>query len=157
MHFTGSVSLRPVRVGFLVPPDDLSIVSRVARLSACLWGGRYNPIIPFFESGGDRWRRPYSDAKGIEVAQGYVNFFEPDVLVETTPGMANKPGWEDTHRTMGLPRVISLNQFTGLRTWGLRSRTHATMPCRTSRYRSDVVHRSRATAAELRGRSHGLV
>jgi hypothetical protein len=114
MHFTGSVSLRPVRIGFLVPPDDLSIVSRVARLSACLWGGRYNPIIPFFESGGDHWLRPYSDAKGIDIARGYVNFFEPDILVETTPGMAEKLGWQNTRRIMGLPRVVSLDQFYGL-------------------------------------------
>lgn len=111
MHFTGSVSLRPVRIGFLVPPDDLSIVSRAARLSACLWGGRYNPIIPFFENGSDRWLRLYSGASGIDIARGYVNFFEPDILVETAPGMAEKLGWKNTRQVMGLPRVISLGEF----------------------------------------------
>lgn len=111
MHFAGSVSLRPVRIGFLVPPDDLSIVSRVAQLSACLWGGRYNPIIPFFENGGDRWLTPHDHAKGTDVARGYINFFEPDTLVETTPGMAEELGWKSTGRILGLPRIISLDRF----------------------------------------------
>jgi hypothetical protein len=81
MRFTGSVSFRPVRIGFLIPPDDLALVSRAARLSACLWGGRYNVMIPFFEAGGDRWVRPYHAEGGLNVARGYIDFFEPDMLV----------------------------------------------------------------------------
>ena len=108
MRFAGSVSLRPVRIGFLVPPDDVATVSRVARLSTCLWGGRYNPIIPFFVSGGDRWTRFYQGNDGLRVARGYVDFFEPDILVESAPGMAVKSRrWKDNQLTMGLPRILS--------------------------------------------------
>jgi hypothetical protein len=112
MRFAGSVSLRPVRIGFLVPPDDLATVSRVARLCCCLWGGRYNSIIPFFEAGGERWVHPYHREGGTSVARGYVNFFEPDVLVEAFPGMAEKLGWKaKEHRVLGIPRVVSLDAF----------------------------------------------
>jgi len=111
MRFTGSVNYRPVRIGFLVPPDDLHIISRVAQLSACLWGGRYNPIIPFFEKGGERWIEPFFENDGIEVARGYIDFFEPDVLVEAIPGMAAILGWKERETVMGLPSVVPLERF----------------------------------------------
>lgn len=111
MRLAGTVSFRPVRIGFLIPPDDLRLVSRVARLSACLWGGGYNVMIPFFEAGGERWTPPYHNEGGLNVARGYVNFFEPDTLVESTPGMAERLGWHGEKWTLGLPRVISLDQF----------------------------------------------
>ena len=110
-RFTGSVSFRPVRIGFLMPPDDLGLVSRVARLSTCLWGGRYNVMIPFFEAGGERWVRPYHAEGGLDVARGYVNFFEPDTLVKSSPGMAERLGWRNKGLTFGLPRVVSIEQF----------------------------------------------
>jgi len=112
MRFAGSVKCRPVRIGFLVPPDDLAAISRVARLSCCLWGGRYNAIIPFFETGGERWVHPYHQEAGMSVARGYVEFFEPDVLVDTIPGMAARLGWKSKeHYSLGLPRIISLDEF----------------------------------------------
>jgi len=109
VRFSGSVRLRPLRVAFLVPPDDLNLVASVAQLSACLWGGRYNPIIPFFEEGGERWERPSPSSSALDVARGYVDFFEPDTLVEATPGMAEKLGWQSESRILGLPRVIPLS------------------------------------------------
>ncbi len=111
MRLSGSVSLRPVRLGFLVPPADLALVRRVAQLSACLWGGRYNPIIPFFEDAHTRWIAPYHGAQGLDVARGYVDFFEPDVLVEASAGMAEQLGWHNGENEFHLPRVVSLQQF----------------------------------------------
>lgn len=114
MRFSGSVSLRPVRAAFLVPPDDLGVVSRAAQLSACMWGGRYNPIIPFFETGGERWTKPYSFKKGLDVARGYIDFFEPDTLIETAPGMAEKLGWHAERSGIGLPRTLPFEKFYNL-------------------------------------------
>ncbi|NTJ35943.1 hypothetical protein G6K86_30475 [Agrobacterium rhizogenes] len=111
MKFSGSVSLRPVRIGFLVSPDDIEQVSRAARLSACMWGGRYNPIIPVFESGGERWSLLHRPESGLDIARGFVEFFEPDVLVEFMPGMADTLGWELGDRFLGLPRVLSIDEL----------------------------------------------
>jgi hypothetical protein len=111
MRLAGSVTLRPVRIGFLLPPDDLSALRRVIRLCCCLWGGRYNPIIPFFENPSARWIAPYQHAQGLDVARGYVDFFEPDVLVEAFEGMAAKIGWTDGKYRFQLPRVIPLDKF----------------------------------------------
>jgi hypothetical protein len=68
-------------------------------------------MIPFFESGGDRWVQPYHGEGGLNVARGYVNFFEPDTLVETTPGIAARLGWRDNGFGFGLPRVVGIDAF----------------------------------------------
>ncbi|MBB4236451.1 hypothetical protein [Rhizobium esperanzae] len=114
MQLSGSVSFRPVRIGFLTPVEDLALLSRIARLNTCLWGGRYNPIIPYFQNCGDRWRRPHSKATGLDIAREYINFFEPDVLVETTPGMAKTLGWAEGERYLSMPRILPLDEFYGL-------------------------------------------
>jgi hypothetical protein len=111
MRLAGSVKLRPVRIGFLLPPDNLATVRRVARLCSCLWGGRYNPMIPFFENALPRWDEPYHRVQGLDVARGYVDFFEPDVLVEASEGMAKKLGWDSDKSPFGLPRVVPLDKF----------------------------------------------
>ncbi len=111
MRLSGSVKLRPVRLGFLVDPSDLGAIRRILRLCTCVWGGRYNPIIPFFEDQRPRWMRPFSDIGGLEIARGYVNFFEPDVLVETKAGVAESLGWDSRNRHFELPRVVSLGEF----------------------------------------------
>jgi hypothetical protein len=111
MRLLGSVKLRPVRLGFLLPPHDLGLVRRVARLCCCLWGGRYNPIIPFFESALPHWIAPHQSVPGLDVARGYVDFFEPDVLVEAVEGMAAEIGWNHDKIRFDLPRVITLEQF----------------------------------------------
>ncbi|MBY2909643.1 hypothetical protein [Rhizobium leguminosarum] len=112
MKLSGSVSFRPVRIGFLTPIDDLALLSRIARLTTCLWGGRYNPIIPFFENGGDdRRRHPNSKVTGLDIARAYINFFEPDVLVEAAPGMAKALGWAEGDRHFVMPRILTLDEF----------------------------------------------
>jgi len=42
------VRLRPIRFAFLVRPDDLSRTIEIFRVNTCLWGGKFNPIIPYF-------------------------------------------------------------------------------------------------------------
>src|SRR5712671_1449388 len=40
-----NVKYRPVRVGWCVRNGDIASLIKAFRLSHCLWGGRYNPII----------------------------------------------------------------------------------------------------------------
>ena len=37
---------RPVRIGWVVPDRDITRLSKAAAWNSCLWGGRYNPVIP---------------------------------------------------------------------------------------------------------------
>lgn len=76
-----------------------------------MWGGRYNPIIPFLEAAEDRWQTVPGTATGLDITKGYIDFFEPDVLVEAQPGMADKLGWKTEEHTFGLPRVLTIDQL----------------------------------------------
>lgn len=111
MRFSGTVSLRPVRMGFIVRPTDLATVRRIMRLCNCLWGGRYNPIIPYFDESPPRWIGRHQRAKGLDIARGYINFFEPDVLVEASAGMADDLGWSHDDRYLGQPRLVTLDEL----------------------------------------------
>lgn len=92
---SGSVRLRPTRIGLLVRPSQTNhyLIRRFLRLCACLWGGRYNPIIPVARTLPSEWaRRLPRNTTGRELADGYIDFFEPDVFVEAEPGLAQELG-----------------------------------------------------------------
>lgn len=93
-HIYGSVRLRPTRIGFLVRPSDKAAVSRIMRWSTCLWGGRMNPIIPVGRYPAC-WRDEHKILRRTDrqVAEDYMSFFEPDVLVEAQPGLAASIGY----------------------------------------------------------------
>ena len=89
-----TVRLRPTRIGFLVRPTDMASVRKIMRACACLWGGIYCPIIPVFRVPPEEWRpqQRFDRVKGLEIARGYVEFFEPDVFVEAETGLLEEVG-----------------------------------------------------------------
>ena len=58
--------LRPKRFAFIIPPGDLSAVSRAASINTALWGGKFNPIVPIREN---------------EELSGILKEFDPDELL----------------------------------------------------------------------------
>lgn len=88
-HISASVRLRPVRFAFLVKPSDQKRVLEIMRINTCLWGGKYNPIIPFFRqvpSWWDRYGHRFDTSK--QIINGYLDRYEPDFLVEAEKGLA---------------------------------------------------------------------
>ena len=113
VELSASVRLRPTRIGFLVRPDDMRSVKRIMRVSACLWGGEFNPIIPVFRRAPREWQpKRFERVRGLDIGKGYIRFFEPDVFVEATNGlfeevgMVGRDGFGSLH-----PTVVTLNQF----------------------------------------------
>ena len=108
-----SIRLRPTRIGFLVKPTDMASVRKIMRACTCLWGGIYNPIIPVFQTLPKEWRpQKYDRIKGLGVTKRYIEFFEPDVFVESESGLLKKAGLvalQKDHHFKG--HVISLDQF----------------------------------------------
>lgn len=108
----GDLKLRPTRIGFLVRPSDLSNLRKIFQICSCLWGGMYNPIIPVSRSLPAAWRRDNRGRlTGRQLAMGYIRFFEPDVFVETEPGLAQSAGIVDDIQHPLYPRVISLKDL----------------------------------------------
>jgi hypothetical protein len=106
-----SLKLRPTRIGFLVRPNDRAAVRRIMRLCACLWGGAFNPIIPVAKALPRAWKSELEEPRtGLDVAEGYLRFFEPDVFVEAKKGLAGELGIE--HNALRLnDRIVELDEF----------------------------------------------
>lgn len=100
------IRLRPIRFGFLVRPDDKENILEIFRINTCLWGGIFNPIIPLFgsvpswlESEGFRFEN------AEQIINSYLDFFEPDFLVEAEEGLADGFGFAP-ERVLPLEKII---------------------------------------------------
>jgi hypothetical protein len=109
----GSLRLRPTRIGFLVSPVDMGALRRIMQVCCCLWGGAYNPIIPVCTNLPDEWKNhpSFGNTTSVELIAGYLRFFEPDVFVESEPGLAALAKVENLALDFGQPRVVPLTAF----------------------------------------------
>ncbi|MEX3930025.1 hypothetical protein AB4Y36_39550 [Paraburkholderia sp. BR10936] len=83
MRGTVDIKIRPTKLAFLVDPNSASQVREAIRLASSLWGGVYFPIIPLFKRMPASWReRPLSLPASSDVVRGYLDAFDPDILVQ---------------------------------------------------------------------------
>ncbi len=109
---SGSLRLRPTRIGFLVDPTDLESLRRVFQVCTCLWGGTFNPIIPVCSDIPAAWTDPPLPVPSpTELARGYLDFFEPNVFVEARTGLAEQIGLSRSEIGFGRSRIISLQEY----------------------------------------------
>src|SRR5581483_2860220 len=83
----GSIDLkvRPIRLAFLVNPNNTSSIREAIQISSSLWGGSYNPIVPVYKRMPSSWSdKPFRAPKAEKVVKGYLDAFDPDVLVDCT-------------------------------------------------------------------------
>jgi hypothetical protein len=100
------VRLRPIRFGFLAKPNDKNSLTKIFQVNTCLWGGRYNPIIPYLHQVPSWWdRHGVKFENAAQLMNGYLDFFEPDFLVEAEPGLASALGFEEA-RILSLPDLL---------------------------------------------------
>jgi hypothetical protein len=79
---TVDIKLRPLRFAFLVDPGNAQQAREAIRLASTLWGGAYCPIIPLYKRMPKTWRDPIKAPPAKSVVLGYVDAFDPDVLVQ---------------------------------------------------------------------------
>ena len=139
------IRLRPIRFGFLVRPDDAENVLEIFRLNTCLWGGMFNPIIPFFESVPS-----WLESEGFhfenpkQMINDYLDFFEPDFLVEAEEGLAEGFGF-DPKRVRSLADMIeepggNYADRYGLSVYGIYQDLYAKAFQFEQRHKDPVVH-----------------
>jgi hypothetical protein len=123
--------LRPIRFAFLVRPTDKKNIEKIFRINTCLWGGLYNPIIPVFGRTPIWWSNDkLKKEPPSEALNRYLDFFEPDVLVECEKGLAKNSGY-DNRRVISLEDILvgenneSWNKF-GLDTYELYNELYET-------------------------------
>jgi hypothetical protein len=103
----------------LVRPDDRHSVDEIFRVNTCLWGGKYNPIIPSFRRIPRWWERDnHHFETASQVIHGYLDFFEPDFLVESEPGLAQGLKY-DNKRVIQLSEVLPMAGDRDRKAYGL--------------------------------------
>jgi len=94
------------------------MLREVLQVNTCLWGGTYNYLVPVPNRAPARYRDYFfADSKSLklkfikgtgpsaeQLVQGLLETFQPDVLIETKPGLARKVQFDNN-------RIISLNQL----------------------------------------------
>ena len=116
-EISANIRLRPTRIGFLVSPADIRSIKRIMQFNACVWGGDFNPIIPVYQTPPKEWRADkHESVRGLSVARGYINFFEPDVYVEAQKGLLEKSGLGALRQKHTMePEVCTLGEFLKVR------------------------------------------
>jgi hypothetical protein len=84
---TAERRLRPIRLGFLVRPDDEANLRRVFQMNTVLWGGSYNAIIPAIRR-LPRALKDRTDRTARQYMSGYLDAFLPDYLVPMEADLA---------------------------------------------------------------------
>jgi hypothetical protein len=81
----GSIELkvRPIKLAYLVDPNNQKQVRKAIQISSSLWGGTYFPIIALHRTMPKTWRNgPMRVPKANDVIRGYIESFDPDILVQ---------------------------------------------------------------------------
>ncbi|TET80139.1 MAG: hypothetical protein E3J41_00055, partial [Candidatus Cloacimonadota bacterium] len=72
-YSTVRVILRPIKLGFLVNPNDKQALVNAIEINSFLWGGIYNPIIPTFKRTSKRLEdESIKHLTSKEILEGYV-------------------------------------------------------------------------------------
>ena len=78
-------TLRPVKIGILINPFDENSLLKAIEINTFLWGGCFNPIIPFYPEKPEHWKNhekyPGRIPSPEEVVQGYLNRYDPDFIL----------------------------------------------------------------------------
>ena len=79
---TIKVKLRPIKLAFLVHPNDKESLLKAIEINTFLWGGTYNPIIPTCNCiPPNREGLPSNNPSAQNVISGYLDNFDPDYVV----------------------------------------------------------------------------
>lgn len=96
-----SLRLRPLRFAYLVNPSDTESLLKIFESNTCLWGGMFNPIIPIYKRKPKWWDNYPSKRENFkQILKGYLNYFEPDFIVECKPGLGDY---------FGIPKEVAIS------------------------------------------------
>ena len=76
-----NITLRPVRLAFLVDPVDTRGIKEAIELNTFLWGGMFNPIVPVYRRTPKKWQSKFERTTAREISEGLIRAFDPDYVV----------------------------------------------------------------------------
>jgi hypothetical protein len=120
-------------------------VHEIFRINTCLWGGQFNPIVPFFKRVPTWWdRHGHRFDKARRIINGYLDRIEPDFIVESEKGLADGLGFNSRRiiqMAEVLPRPGSRDQRgIGLTVFDLYKHLYETEYQFVRRHKHDIVN-----------------
>jgi hypothetical protein len=83
MFGNAEIKVRPVKLAYLVDPNNAKQVREAIQLSSSLWGGAFFPIIPLYRRMPATWRdKPFKAPPAKSTILGLIDAFDPDILVQ---------------------------------------------------------------------------
>lgn len=76
-------NLRPLKLAYIVRPNDMASLKKIIETNSFLWGARYNPILPLYKKTPQYLKDNFRVNKITELLAGNLKFFEPDFIVIT--------------------------------------------------------------------------
>lgn len=79
-----NITLRPIKLAFLVNPNDKNTILEAIQINTFLWGGIYNPIIPFYKRTPSKWDKTSTIKSYKDIMNGYIDTYDPDFIVNVS-------------------------------------------------------------------------
>lgn len=78
------IKTRPLRLAFLVDPNNKKAIRKAIQINSSLWGGNFNPLVPMFKRMPKYWDTLKKKTKPIDISLGYIEAFDPDAIINCT-------------------------------------------------------------------------
>ena len=116
---TVNVKLRPIKLAFLVNPEDKVSLQQAIEINTFLWGGMYNPIIPTYKELPATWQdAPFVGSPSAqELVSGYLDNFDPDYVVPM--GECADYDIDVGDKTKDVSEILESMETDGVSTYGI--------------------------------------
>ena len=118
---TVNVKLRPIKLAFLVNPEDKESLLKAIEINTFLWGGMYNPIIPTYKELPATWQDVpiVGSPSAQELVSGYLDNFDPDYVVPMGECVDYDIDVGDFNKIKDVSEILESMETGGVPTFGI--------------------------------------
>ena len=118
---TVETKLRPIKLAFLVNPEDRVSLQQAIEINTFLWGGVYNPIIPTYKELPAEWQeaRSLRNPSPQELVSGYLDNFDPDYVVPMGECVDYTPDVDDFNKITDVSEILESVDTDDAPTYGI--------------------------------------
>ena len=118
---TVRVNVRPIKLAFLVNPEDKISLHQAIEINTFLWGGVYNPIIPTYKELPAAWQdAPFLRSPSAqELVSGYLDNFDPDYVIPIGECVDYDIDIGDFNKIADVSEILESVETDGVPTYGI--------------------------------------
>ncbi|NOQ75607.1 MAG: hypothetical protein GQ574_26605 [Crocinitomix sp.] len=73
-----------MKLAFVVDYGDKEMVLNILKINSTVWGGHFNPIIPFKKNKSGIWKKRGKNRSMKDLLKDYIRNFNPDYIIDAT-------------------------------------------------------------------------